>query len=319
MPTSSRSTDENPTKHCFLVAAVAVLGLSAGLGSWLLQDADPWWSSTLGNVAVALLLLVPAELALRRVRSGFKRVDQATEEVRVTAESARSTAERTERTLEDVRKALLDRQVADHEAGLDVFRDIIRHPSRQSLEAALRKSTDEGVITVAGVRSPVWETDLHYRYVLTDDGPGLEVRLEADDGSVLSVHSWDDATRSEDFYQQLVEAVRDAGRELGVMLNDPTQSVQELSDMLVEVSHLRAQELMGYQQYLSRIIERVDGWYFTERFVIPADDLLYGIPVDRLDEMDWEEHLRGKGWYGAGSALDFARKLYGIRGVNRPR
>ena len=295
--------------HRWLVSVVAVLGFLVLLGSWLLRDAEQWWSSTLGNVAVAILLLIPGDLALRWVASGFKRVELATENARVTAESAKSAAERTEQSPDDVRKVLLDRQVADHENELNVFRDMIGHPSRASLETALRKATDEGVITGAGVRSPVWETDLHYRYVLSDGGPGLEVRLETDDGSVLSTHPWDQAMRPEHFYQGLVEAVREAGRDLGVLLNDPTQSVQALSDMLVEVSSLRAQELMGYREKLSRIIERVDGWYFTEKYVIPADDLSYGIAVDRLHEMDWEEHLRNKGWYGAELALDFARRI----------
>ncbi len=201
----------------------------------------------------------------------------------------------------------------EHEAKLDVFRKMVRRPSRQSLERALREATDEGVISRAGVRSPVWETDLHYRYVLNDEEPGLEVRLEKDDGSVISEHPWMAETDPEDFYQELVLAVRGAGRDLGVNLNDPTNSVEDLSDLLLEVTRLRAQDLRGYREPLSRIIERIDGWYFTERSVIPADDLHYEVAVTRVNEMDWQEHLRGKGWYGAGTALELARKLYGVQ------
>jgi hypothetical protein len=294
-----------------VIAALVVLGLAIGIGSWMLQDSEPWWSSTLGNVAVAVFLLVPGELALRWVRSGFGRVERATEEARMTAESAQSTAERTERSLEDVRKVLLDRQVSDHETELDVYRAMVRNPSQQSLITALKKATDDGLITTAGVRAPVWETHLHYRYVLAGPHEGLEVRLEEDDGSVLSVHPWEETSSPEVFYQSLVQGVRQAGEDLGVKLNDPTESVQQLSEMLIEVMDLRAQELMGYRPYLSRIIERVNGWYFTERYVVPADNLHYGIDVEKLDEMDWEEHLNSKGWYGAGSALRLARELYG--------
>jgi nucleoside-diphosphate-sugar epimerase len=106
--------------------------------------------------------------------------------------------------------------------------------------------------------------------------------------------------------------VRAAGQDLGVNLNDPTQSVQDLAEMLTEVTGLRAQELRGFRSILHQIIERRDGWYFTDHHVIPADDLHYHIEINRLNEMDWEEHLHNKGWYGAGSALDFARSLYGI-------
>lgn len=303
--------------HRFVLATLLGLGLSAGFGSWLLRDDSPWWSSTLSNISVALLLLVPGELALRWIRSGFQRVERTTEEARATAQRARKVAERTERSLSDVRQALLDEQLKEHEAKLDVFREMVRRPSRDTLERALREATDEGVISRAGVRSSVWDTDLHYRYVLNDDEPSLEVRLERDDGSVISVHPWMAEAEPEEFFQELVLAVRDAGRDLGVNLNDPTNSVEDLSEMLLEVARLRAQDLRGYREPLSRIIERVDGWYITERSVIPPEDLHYEVKVTRLNEMDWEEHLRAKGWYGAETALALARKLHGIQRQNR--
>jgi hypothetical protein len=50
-------------------------------------------------------------------------------------------------------------------------------------------------------------------------------------------------------FQSLVQAVRDAGGDLGVGLNDPTESVERLSNMLVDVTRLRAQELMGHRNH----------------------------------------------------------------------
>ncbi|WP_426715231.1 hypothetical protein, partial [Campylobacter coli] len=61
---------------------------------------------------------------------------------------------------------------------------------------------------------------------------------------------------------------------------------------------------------LVNIIERVEGWYFTETSVVPGHHLHYTIGVDRLAEADWEEHLRGKGWYEAHNLIPFARRLY---------
>jgi hypothetical protein len=198
-------------------------------------------------VSVALLLLVPGELALRWVQSGFARAARATEEVRVAAETAQTTAERAERTLEEVRSSLMERQVSEHEDELDVFRELGLDASRASIVRALQKATSDGFITESGVRSPVWWTDVHYRFVVNHGSPDLMVHLELDDTTVLSTHPWEDGMSSEDFYQGLVEAVRAAGRDLGVTLNDPTQSVADLSDMLVEVGRKRAQEPMGYR------------------------------------------------------------------------
>jgi hypothetical protein len=81
--------------------------------------------------------------------------------------------------------------------------------------------------------------------------------------------------------------------------------------MLVEVAGLRSQELLGYRNLLTRIIERKDGWYFTERVVLPVHDLRYSIGVDRLGEKLWPEHLRNRGWHDAPYMIDFARRFYG--------
>lgn len=299
------------------MSVTTLVGLGTAFGSWLLRDADPWWSSTLANVAVAIFLLVPGEFLLTRMRAGFASIEKVTDEVRETAESAKESAEsamksaeKTARSLEDVRRTVLDRQRDEHEAELDVYRDIITNLSRESLVRALRKATAEDVISAQGVRSPIWETPLHYRYVLgTDDS--LEVRLERDNGDIVSAHSWEPGVAAEDFCQTLVTAVRDAGEDLGVGLNDPTYALQELSEMLVEVTRHRAQELMGHRETLKRIIELRDGWYFTEKSMIRAADLQYVIGAKRLDEMDWEKHLLGKGWYEAPDAIQFARQLYG--------
>lgn len=293
------------------MSITTLAGLGTAFVSWLLRDADQWWSSTLANVAVAIFLLVPGEFLLTRMRTGFATIEKATEEVRATADSAMESAEQTARSLEDVRRTLLNRQHAEYQAELDGYRDLMNHLTRESLIRALRKATDDEMITKAGVRAPIWETSLHYRYVAGASDDSLDIRLEKDDGEVVSVHSWEPGVTSEEFFQNLVQAVRDAGQDLGVGLNDPTQSIEELSEMLVEVARLRAQELMGHRQTLKRLIERRDGWYFTETSLMPVKDPSYVIRYSRLDEMDWEKHLVGKGWYEAPEALQFARRLNG--------
>ncbi len=217
--------------------------------------------------------------------------------------------------INDVRNALINRQITEHETELDIYRNIVKKFSRKSLIHALRHATKIELITQSGVRSPIWETNLHYRFIV--DGPieELEVRLEEDNGDIISKHFWDSSRTSNDFYQSLVLAVRDAGRDLGVGLNDPTHSVQDLSEMLIEATNHRSQELLGHRHYLRKIIERKDGWYFTENYVLPAGNIWYRIDVYRLGEMDWEEHLNQKGWHATWN-ISFARTLYNIKPRN---
>jgi hypothetical protein len=300
----------------FVVLSLAA-GSAVAFASWHVRDELPWWSSMLGNLALALYLLIPGELVLTWMTARFDKVDQSGDKTRAVAEAAKISADRAEKSLEDVRQTLLGRQRDEHEAALDVYRSVERDLSRDKLIAALRQAAAADFITSRGVRVPIWQTDLHYRFVVDKPEGSLEVRLETDDMTVVSSHLWDASAPPETFLQVLVEAVRAAGRDLGVGLNDPTESLLDLSRMLVEVARHCAQDLMGYRDTLHKIIERVDGWYFTESMVVPSDDLRYGIPLSRLDEMDWEEHLRSKGWYGAGAALHFARVLHGAQVKDR--
>ncbi|MBQ1083327.1 caspase family protein [Nocardiopsis sp. B62] len=227
-------------------------------------------------------------------------------------ESKLNTEEHRKGDINDIRNALINLQISEHEAELNIYRDIVIKFSRDSLIRALRHASKAELITKSGVRSPIWETDLHYRFIVGDPSDELEVHLEEDDGNVLSEHIWDPSTPPGDFYQILVLAVRNAGGDLGVGLNDPTRSTQDLSEMLIEVTKYRSQELLGHRHYLRRIIERKDGWYFTEDYVLPADKLWYRIDVYRLGEVDWEEHLNKKGWPATWN-IPFARTLYGIK------
>ncbi len=266
----------------------------------------------LANISVVVILLVPGEFLLSRIRYDVKRISDVATGAQETAALAKETAEKTERSLEDVRVTLLNRQQSELDAELDVYRNMVADPSRESLIEAIRHAAELDLIVPEGVRSPVWETDLHYRFVLDPSYTKIEVRLEQDNGEVISSHPWSEDTPADDFYQELVEAVRAAGHDLGTLLNDPTQSVEELSNMLVDVTRLRSQELAGHRKTHCQIIERHHGWYFTKDNVVGGPHNDYVIKVTRLNELDWEEHLSNKGWYEGPSVITFARSLYGL-------
>lgn len=314
---ASRSGPPRPRNRWLVPAILALLGLGTGFISWAVRDADPWWSSALINASVVFLLLVPCELALRWLWQSVERIERTTDSALETAVAAKETADRTERSLEDVRDALVERQRAELDAEVEVYRQMAVDPSRAAIVDALKHATADEIISPAGIRAPVWETTLHYRYVISDESDSLIVQLERGDGEILSTHTWGGDQPAVDFYQRLVLAVRAADEDLGTGLNLPTESVADVSDMLVTVTRLRAQELMGYRSDLRLIVERINGWYFTEDAVIPADDLHYRIDVERLNEIDWEQHLIDKGWYLAESMIPFARRLYGPQRIRK--
>ncbi|MGC5077157.1 hypothetical protein [Agrococcus sp. DT81.2] len=297
-------------RRWLMPTVLTALGLLTGGLSWLMRDSEPWWSSALINVSVVFLLLVPGEYAIRRIWRTVETIEKTSDSALVTANAAATTAEDTARSLADVREKLLARQHEELDAELGVYRRLLKEPSHDALQQALLHAGGEGLTSEAGVRVEIWETPLHYRYRIVD--AALVVNIEEDDGRVLSTHSWPPDVEPDAFFQALVEGVRAAQADLGVGLNDPTQSLEQLADMLIEVTRLRSQELLGHRQSLRKIIQRRNGWYFTETAVYPAENLHYEIAVTRLNEMDWETHLRHKGWYDAEYMLPFARRLYGI-------
>lgn len=329
--TKSRSgTASRFTKARIIVLSVmALIGVGAGFLSWWLQNIDPWWSTMLANVAVVVILLIPGELALSRFRQQVDNIDEtaasasgaanvALERAESATESVANVRERlaadsAPETLAGIRDQLVQDQIDELDDVVALYEAIGQKGDRASLIKALRRATDDEVITAAGVRVPVWETSLHYRFVLADDDT-LTVQIEKDDGSVLSAHPWPAEMPTVAFYKTLVQAIRDTGSDLGTGLNVPTESVEQLSEMLVDVTRLRSQDLLGHRQILRKIIERRNGWYFTETSIIPAEHLHYVVDVNRLNEMDWEEHLRDKGWYTAPDALEFARRMYKVTG-----
>jgi hypothetical protein len=310
---------DTPERRWWVAGAATLSALALFLLSFLVEDGSPWWSSALSNIAGAVLLLVPAELALGLFRSEVAASRRTAEVASDRADAALATAERTATSLEQVRDRLIRKQTDELDAELATYKKVETDASRDALLSALRLATESELITEAGVRVPVWWTDLHYRFVI--DGPEAEliVRLENDDQTVVSEHIWTSDESAESFYGRLVMAVREAGEDLGTGLNLPTESIAQLVEMLLDVARLRSQEPMGHRSTLRRIIERRDGWYFTERLVIPAERLGYTIAVSRLTEIDWEDHLGRKTWdNNPVDAIQFAHRLYGIGPRHRP-
>lgn len=318
MSSLSPTASTLPRRRWWVAGSTTVAALALFALSFLVQDGYPWWSSSLNNIAGTMLLLVPAELALEFFRSQVAATRRVAEIAQARADVALETAERTARSLDDVRRNLVAQQTAELDAEVATYEQVLADASRDVLLKALRLATKNDLITEAGVRVPVWWTDLHYRFVVDGSTGPLVVRLEEDDQTVLSEHSWSEEETPESFYRRLVGAVRDAGEDLGTGLNIPTESVAQLVEMLIDVAHLRSQEPMGHRSTLRKIIERREGWYFTERLVIPAGRLGYTIAVDRLNELDWEDHLGRKTWdNNPVEAIQFALRLYGIEPRHR--
>lgn len=294
--------------------------LSAGLSmlgvSFLVAEYSAWLSNALTGLGVTVFLLVPGAWITFRVQSAVARVTEVAEDARSVAEDARLTSERTASALADIEGKIVEDQLHDYSSHVDVYRRVLKDHSRDAVVEALHRAVRESILSPRIVLSRIWETSLYYRFICPEGNDFLRISIENLSGKVLSTSEWKKGVESKEFYEVLVGAVRSIGADLGVGLNVPTESVRHLFEMLVKVAELRAQELRGYRQILTQIVKSEgdgvdggDGWIFTENALMPMSDLTYVIEYNRLDETDWSEHLRRKGWHGVDRALADAKEI----------
>ncbi|WP_157210300.1 esterase/lipase family protein [Nocardioides aequoreus] len=212
-------------------------------------------------------------------------------------------------TTDEVEHLLLDRQMRALGQELQVYRDWGQQGTRDTMLAALRLGIESGLVSPEGFRSPVWETSVHLRFVLDGDGNAV-IRIEEDGGVALSDFAWEAGVATIDAFSALEEAMRGLGVHLGTGLFLPTKNVQESAEALEHAARYRSQTLNSGSEYLTHLIELVEGWYITQRGVVSREHPYYFISRERVHELDWEQHVSDKGWEGIHAAMRVSRALF---------
>nr|WP_064571780.1 hypothetical protein [Gordonia sp. LAM0048] len=295
-----------------VVCGTLALGVVLLATSFLLADLHPWASNALTGLGVTVFLIAPGAWIGGKIQSAIDRVDETAKEAKSTADHAQAENRRLSNSLDDLQQAIVAQQQAEHLDELQTYQDVLEDLTRVNLLRALRHAIDSALLSERLILCSIWQTDLFYRYEIGDDI--LAVSIETLSGDQRSRHEWAADEPAKAFFQRLVQGVRDAGADLGTGLNVPTESVDRLMKMIMDVTRLRSQELLGYRATLQTVILRDglyedDQWYYTEKALVPAHRPSYEIEYSRLSELDWEAHLRTKGWSGGARALDQARVL----------
>lgn len=305
----------------------AVGGLLGGglivWGSLNTFEDSPWVSGILANLGVTVLLIVPAAYVGHRFSDWVGQVHERTDEATRQAENAKQDAAKAQTDvdmladsvktdLKSIREQLMADQAVESEREHSLYADLAERGDRSSLIRVLRAGQQSGLISQKGVRSPVWETDLHFRFILSDDGTALTVNFEWDNGTVAASHAWLADVDALVFYKELWRSVQRLGEYLGTGLFDPTESLERLSEALEYASRYRAQKLRMGSGNVVNIVEVIDGWYITDAGMFEKNHVHYFIAAERLWEMDWEEHIIGKRWDDTNivSAIAVARALH---------
>lgn len=220
----------------------------------------------------------------------------------------REPAGHTPTPLDEVEAALQDSQVERLDARTHPIREWIRRGDRDATIAMLRSTIESGLVSSHGLRTPLWETTLHLRFVLVGDT--LTIKVEHDSGNERGAVEWTPNLTTLEVFQQLETIVDDAGQHQGTLLFSPAESIRTAGEALLFAVHYSAQKVQSGAEYFDGIIEYVDGWFITEDGIVSREHPYYFINRNRTNDLDWEEHISDKGWPGAHSAMRVARAYY---------
>ncbi|WP_148309390.1 hypothetical protein [Kutzneria albida] len=263
-----------------LVVGALVIGLSGVLGSF---DSG-WWSSTLGNAGVTILLAVPVAIFLQRFS---REIGETNAKVVELANSVDQTERRMRDIQEEVKAATFQEQ--------ERVGNLYSRPGRAldytatDLVDLLREATESGLVSKRGIR--VNFNDGPYVLVFQFDSEQVIISVAEAFGSAIFRHRCAKGANLVEILAKISTEIsgRGGGR------YDPLLPLEVLG------SNLRILRLMRERSYpgeVDSVIQLLpDGWYVTDSALAHSDPV-YSIGKEALlnEAENWERHLSKKAW-----------------------
>ncbi|MFD6565159.1 hypothetical protein [Micromonospora profundi] len=297
--------------------------------SYLIES--QWWSGTLVNAGTALFLFAPLAVFGRHIEQRFENVQKEQKEIKdrqeATAVELASLSEEVANTQGEIRKtreelaeAVTRRLAASRQTDNQTFSDIGELPSHRTLFDALVRARKLGLISQQGCRVDIKYTNLYLWFETPtgdprfDDPPhpddDLYLRLEDAWGNEARRITWTKEQDAEDLLITLADELVALAQYPGDRLYDPGKVFADLKELL-ELAHRSATG--GSFEPLTSVIQFCrPQWVITSTHLI-ATDPGYAIPVERINESRWHEHMAEKSWLDYDSfntALTITRALY---------
>jgi hypothetical protein len=204
---------------------------------------------------------------------------------------------------------------------VEIFKKVATEPTKREVADALARADQLGLIATTGCRVAIYDTDYYLAFRL-QEGPWKHVatlpiatHLENRSGKRLRQIDWQEDKTALRFLVQVGEALQSIGRFPGDIAFDSAKVFTDLSELLV-VSHRHATGRAGIRNPLGRVYQFCSPqWAITRNAVTKVGEFgeSYIIPLSRLGEMDWFDHVQRKSGVDTSSlaaALDDARAMW---------
>lgn len=312
---------------CLGVTGFVLLALS---GTELFND---WGKNVSVEIGSTLLLFLPLLFVSQAIERRLARVEDDIEEnQKKTASTIANLSEEVSHAIDELHlvkqelsEAVVSKLAEARKNDEDLFRRVEQDPTSETIIEALDRANELGLVSERGPRVLLSNTPIYVRFDMTSYGhPGegklildFNLVLENESGDQLELIPWPHDATTFDILVQLGEKVQAVGMYPGDAIFDPAQIFTDLYALL-ELTHKRATGASGITEPLGRVVELCPPqWAVTDKDIVCMDGSSpYHITVDRLDEINWRDHMNDKGWVDIGSfsiALDVAMGLYQAR------
>lgn len=302
-PTSTRSQvpwvlRRSPAIATTLLTSAA--GVTAFVVSARINAERPWAAGLLLNMGSAVVLFGPllalTALFSRHVARGERRRDVRVEQLaaevgQVQRDVATALEELSERAL---RRLAVDR--AGEEATIAA---VAADPRPPRIAEALALAAAMHLTSARGPRVPIFDTSLFARWQAASldggrDGGAVEVTVERPDGRALQLLTWQAPQTAEDLGYELGKVLLARGQYPGDIAYAPGMMFRDLHHLL-DLAYRAATGAGWLVDPIGPIVQLTgDRWAITDGWLTTTDHMRYRVTLDRLTEMDWDSHLRGR-------------------------
>lgn len=210
---------------------------------------------------------------------------------------------------------ILDRVFQSWDKETELFRKLAVEPTRELVVDALGIAIRSGLISELGPRIPIFDTSFIAAFMLGDQETSSELtlHLETEMGESLASVPWAADINEVEFLAIFSQRIFEQPHFDGALGFFPSSILSGLSDLLVLASEGRKGWRSGSRHAYRKLIQLVgDFWVVSEDRIFPKERPYYTIPMGRINEMDWSDHIKGKRWKGESGideALQIARTI----------
>lgn len=285
------------------IVLFALTSLVMLIASWVLRDS--WWGDLLLQVGSAAILLVPFLLFTKWLENQLSKSNETTQAAISSTQRAVEHLEQEvakadmARTPSEIDGLIAKRLDEERQPDRTIFEALAGAPSREDIRVALRRALELEIIASFGVRVPFMDGSGLYLWFPYDEHPSgsdlFTVIAQKWDLERVTEFQWEPGVSTVDFFSSMAAELRETPYWVGDTAFRPAAALPKLSETL----------LFGHEAIInaetdrtSRIFEIIeDDWIVAEDALLhwksPAH---YIIPYSKLNECNWETHMRGKRW-----------------------